>query len=435
MKNAPITGPFHGPVDPEHAVSEAVRCYGCSETPCAKGGLGGCSLLNPIRDVHAALTSGDAVNAVRFWLENSPFPAIFGEACEALCINACSPVMAGMPAIDIPGVEGYIHHLALEKGMYSPLRPEANGINVAIFGAGIAGLYAAWFLRKQGFGVTVFEAKDRAGGLCIDGIPPEHLSKDAVSFYQDLLERSGVQFRFSCRVGEDVEVQAVDGDYRIGDQIFAGVVVAIGARKARQLELLDGSALQLQPLDLLGDAIAQTQGWGTHVDRRVGSGKKVIVLGGGLTARDCAWMALHHLSAEVEVWVRKGHPGDETPIWRLGRDSRHEIVRLYDTTNVSVHFGEELEGIDGTSVLAKSGRRIENVSCMIPALGLAGPGFLPWMEALGIGIDDDGFAKPSTRPNVICAGDLANGRVQTLVDAAASGKNAGLTLATNLRAH
>ena len=155
---------------------------------------------------------------------------------------------------------------------------------VAIIGSGPAGLACAQQLNRAGHNVTVIEKTDRAGGLVMYGIPHYKLRKEKVQRRIDLLQAEGIEFRYSCEVGKDMEFDEIKS-------AFDAVVIATGAEEPRDLPV-DGR--NLEGIHFAMEFLPQQNrtNWGDsniaalHPKMQTISakGKKIIVNGGGDTA-------------------------------------------------------------------------------------------------------------------------------------------------------
>lgn len=130
-----------------------------------------------------------------------------GRVCPAPCEGACV-LGISEPAVTIKNIECAIIDHAFEQGWIVPHKPKTRtGYDIAVIGSGPAGLAAAHQLNKAGHSVTVFERKDRFGGLLQYGIPTMKLSKQLVQRRVSLLAAEGITFRAGVDVGEDISAK------------------------------------------------------------------------------------------------------------------------------------------------------------------------------------------------------------------------------------
>jgi NADPH-dependent glutamate synthase beta subunit-like oxidoreductase/CO/xanthine dehydrogenase FAD-binding subunit len=188
-------------------------------------------------------------------------------------------------ALSIRSVERFIGDYILDHAdkLYRTSSKESKK-RVAVVGSGPAGLSAAYYLRKLGYRVTVFEAKEKAGGVLAYGIPPYRLPKDVVIKQIQAIKNTGVQFKFKAQVGKDIALDELQKKY---DAVFC----ATGAWKSSVLGIPDEGLLDqgLDFLEKINSGLARI------------STKKVLVIGGGSVAMDVATSALRAGAKEVTV--------------------------------------------------------------------------------------------------------------------------------------
>lgn len=160
--------------------------------------------------------------------------------------------------------------------------------NIAIIGAGPAGLSAAYDLIRDGFKVTVYEKEAEAGGLIKSVIPDFRMDKTGFDFEVSQLEKMGVQFQFNTALGKDIHLE------KISDQ-YDGVIVAIGLGKSKQLEITNSisEAKKFDALSFLNMYNLRTL--------KIESGSHILVVGGGNSAIDVARSAKRFHSSIVVV--------------------------------------------------------------------------------------------------------------------------------------
>jgi glutamate synthase (NADPH/NADH) small chain len=170
------------------------------------------------------------------------------------------------------------------------------GLNVAIVGSGPGGLSCASYLVERGYDVTIFEAKDVAGGVPVYGIPRFVLPRKIVDAEILRLTAMGVKIKTSVTVGRDISVSELRKN-------FNAVFIATGAGKSKYMGI---AGEQLEGLYNAGDYLYKINlKRFTEGDRIIKSAKKAVVIGGGNVALDAARCALR-MGARVSVLYRRG---------------------------------------------------------------------------------------------------------------------------------
>ena len=222
-----------------------------------------------------ALRRLDMEEAARLLLRENPLPAITGRVCPHACEQGCN--RCGLDeALSIRSLEREVGDYALaHPEVFLGSAPPATGKHVAVVGSGPAGLTAAYFLRRRGHAVTVFEREERAGGMLALGIPPFRLAPEVVVDVVGLFEQLGVEFRCGVDVGGAVSLEELQAGHD-------AVVVACGAWESPRIGV-EGEEATVSGLDYLRHA-ALAPDW-----REAG---EVLVVGGGNVAVDAAMTAL-----------------------------------------------------------------------------------------------------------------------------------------------
>ncbi len=272
--------------------------------PCNQG----CPVGIDIEGAMNLVRDGRIEEARDLVLRENPLPAVTGRVCYHPCEGACH--RGGFDgAVAIHAVERMLGDLALEAPPSLPA-PRTRHADVAIVGAGPAGLACAYHLVRLGYGVTVYEAEGEPGGILRYGIPEYRLPKRVLEGEVERLRALGVDFRCGVRIGADITAGELDR--------HAAVFLATGAHRPRRLGIAGEDARGVRDgLDFLREV---------NRGGRPVLGERVVVVGGGNTAMDCARTAAR-FGADVTVLYRRGRA--DMPAHRDEvEDALHEGVRL-----------------------------------------------------------------------------------------------------------
>jgi len=237
------------------------------------------SYLNKIRN-------RDYAGAAQVLMDVNPIPAITGRICPVYCEPECNRKELD-DAVAINCVERSLGDYILENAQdFYTIPKKESGKNIAIIGSGPAGLTAAFYLRKSGHAVTVYEKFPEAGGMLRYSIPPFRLPKEVVKKQVKALEDMGIVFKVGVNVGKDVSFKELTNT-------FNAVFVAGGTWKGFTLGVPGEEAKDVMyAIDYLGIV---------NSGEKVPLGKKVIVIGGGSVAVDVARTARRSGSEEVHL--------------------------------------------------------------------------------------------------------------------------------------
>lgn len=259
----------------------SLHCLDCLNPLCQTG----CPVGNHIRDFVQAVKKGELSEAAAILYSVNPFPEFTSALCDHArqCKGHCVRGIKGEP-VQIPSIEGYL----ASNFPRDLTKKSANGRRIALIGAGIANLTAAFFLAKDGCSIDVYEKDSHVGGAIYTGIPQFRFDKAVLAKTQGDLEQMGVRFLLGEEIGKDITLDALLSQYD-------AVLASIGAQKENMPSFTASRGL-LSGLDLLRGLNLSDQDYPwAH---------KCLVWGGGNVAMDCA-RSLARLGKEVTVIYRR----------------------------------------------------------------------------------------------------------------------------------
>jgi len=420
------------PYTMEEAMAEASRCVTCGNPLC----IDVCPLQTDIRGMCEAVARGDFATAYHRIRETNALLGTTARCCpqlDSLCEAACVVGTQGQPV-----ASGMIQRFVADwertvSRQPDPLVMKPTGKKAAIVGGGPAGLAAAELLLRYGHEVTIYEELEVLGGTAWYGIPDYHLPKDVLQYEADRVVGMGVKLNTGVKVGRDISFDELRSDYD-------AVIVATGAKDVSKFDT-PGSDLVgvFDGYKFLEDVFAEgVESYLEHPTYRLG--KKVLIIGGGDSALDCARTALRLTGGEVTIVYRRTEvemPVDEilieegkeeglklkflmAPKEYVGTDSRvtktvMTVMKLGEVDSSGrrspVPTGETID-MDCDSVVIAIGRGPNSYLQKLAGLKLG------WKNA--IAIDDRSM---SSLPGVFAAGDVVTGE-SLVVKAMGSGREA-----------
>ncbi|WP_313073421.1 FAD-dependent oxidoreductase [Lacrimispora sp.] len=370
------------------------------------------------------IKEGEYEKATAVIREKLPFPEALGCICNHVCETACKRNELGEP-LSICKLKRAAASVHSDDWKENRKIADSTGKKVAVIGAGPAGLTAAYYLAKKGHVVTVFEANEKAGGQCRYGIPSYRLPDEVMDReINDILE-VGVQLKVNT-TAEAPEVLLKQG--------YDTVLIATGTHKGTLLPL-EGNKLSgvILNTDFLKNA---------RRNQISNLGKKVMVLGGGNVAYDCARTALRLGAEEVHIACLESRDKMTASAEEIleGSDegvilhSSHSFLRITGDTKVQ---GVELQKVEkfyfdenrkAVIELVEGSREIIPVDHVIFAVGQAPDG----TEKLGVELNRGSYVKVNSSfatnlPGVYGAGDVVTG-TRSVIEAIAAGRQSAVEM-------
>ncbi|MFH1267199.1 MAG: NAD(P)-binding protein, partial [Planctomycetota bacterium] len=276
--------------------------------------------------------------AWHIYTDTSPFPAACGRVCPHPCEDNCNRNELDA-AVNINDVERAIGDFGLAKGLkLKALTEEKRPEKIAVVGGGPGGLSCAYQLARRGYGVTVFEASDKAGGMLRWGIPRYRLPADVLDGEIQKILDAGVELKCDTRVGQDIPLDELRQQYQ-------AVFVSIGAHRGLKLRV-DGEEAEnvFSGVEFLNRI---------HHGQTIDVGDNVIVVGGGDTAIDAARIC-RRLGATTTILYRR---------------TIEEMPAIDEEIEDAQAEGVKLEYLAAPIGFNKEGNRITSMKCIRMELG------------------------------------------------------------------
>jgi NADPH-dependent glutamate synthase beta subunit-like oxidoreductase len=273
---------------------ECERCFQCFKKsdpevkppPCMKF----CPTHCNSREIIRSVMDDRIEDALQIIYEHYPFPRSVERVCPGYCQQHCTAGKRGDP-IQIPMIKRFIVDNFDPIDEYFECEAEI-GKKVAVIGSGPLGLSVAYFLRKFGINVTVFEKMDLLGGMMVSEIPAFRLPREVLNEEIENIKKLGIEFKTNTKIDEKFNIKD------IFERGFDALVIGIGAHKAHWMKIPgEDSKPVIHALDFLKSFNLK---WSIPNLKN----KKVTVIGGGSTATDAARVVIR-LGAEASILYRR----------------------------------------------------------------------------------------------------------------------------------
>ena len=285
---------LHPLLEPHEAMVEADRCYFCYDAPCTQA----CPTSIDIPQFIRQISTGNPTGSAKTIFEQNILGGMCARVCptETLCEQVCVREVAEGKPVKIGELQRYATDHYMETHASTPFtRAEPTGKKVAVVGAGPAGLSCAHRLAVHGHDVTLFDAKNKAGGLNEFGIASyKSVDNFAAREVEFVLSIGGITMKTGQRLGDNLSLAELRASY---DAVFLGV--GLGGVNALGLEN-EGKDGVLDAVDYIAD-LRQAEDLG-----KLPVGRRIVVIGGGMTAVDIAVQTRLLGAEDVTIAYRRG---------------------------------------------------------------------------------------------------------------------------------
>lgn len=383
-----------------HVVKEARRCLQCKNPQCVKG----CPVSTPIPDMIKLFLDGKSDEAGDILFQNNPLSSVCALVCDhdAQCEGHCIQARKGM-AIQWSSIENYISEGYLERACQNPA--PRNHIKAAIIGSGPAGITIAVMLALKGYDVTLFDSRERIGGVLRYGIPEFRLPKTLLDRYVTKLQDLGVHIRPNTTIGGAI---TIDDLFRDG---YKSVFIGTGVWRPQSLGVKGETLGNVHfAINYLGNPDVYNLG------------ETVAIIGSGNAAMDVARTVIRHGSRNVIVYCfREAPTASEREVMYAKADgvqfmTHLEIEEIVDEGPIF----RKVELDENGNVITYSEPKLYPADSTIIAIGQRPKDRLVGSTS-GIAVTQNGLvwtddSGKTTHPGIFASGDVTRG-ARTVVEA------------------
>lgn len=409
---------LHPPLSAHEAHVEADRCYFCHDAPC----MAACPTSIDIPLFIREIVAGNALGAAKTILSQNIMGGMCARVCptETLCEEACVRETAEGKPVKIGELQRFATDRAMMAGRQFFARARPSGKTIAVVGAGPAGLACAHRLSMHGHDVTIYEARSKPGGLNEYGLAAYKATDDFAQAEVDYITAiGGIRIEHGKALGRDVTLDGLAKQY---DAVFLGIglggVNALGSpgEEAAQAAV-DFIETLRQATDLAGVPV----------------GRRVVVLGGGMTAIDAAVQAKLLGAEEVTICYRRGpEQMNASPFEQELAAANGVVIRHWlQPKKVFANGGARVTGIELEYTAMTDGRLVgtgETISLLADQVFRAIGQALDEGSAAGVKVAegrivvDAGFR--TSNPKVWAGGDCVRAGEDLTVTSVAQGRDA-----------
>lgn len=400
-----------------HVLDEADKCLGCKKPMCQEG----CPIHTNIPEAIRLLKQSKLNEAGKMLFENNPLTTVCAIVCnhERQCEGHCiRNKMKTHDPVHFSVIEDYISTTYANKMTMGPA--PKNGRRVAIVGSGPAGLTISVLLARWGYDITIFEARDKIGGVMRYGIPSFRLPDRILDDFQYRhLELKNIKVRTHTTIGRTL---TIDDLFRDGyDAVFIGA----GLRKPSAMHIKGES---------LGNVVFAIDYLGNSKAFKLGD--NVAVVGVGNSAMDCARTAIRNGASHVTCYSLSDDKHIQASVYEYSYAGIEGVNFRFNKKPVEIREKgmiclDTVTAEDGSITVVEGSEKLYPHTGVIVAIGqLAESTLVKTTQGIDttnkglLSVDSDG---KTTRAGVFAGGDAVNG-ARTVVEAVATAKNVAVAM-------
>lgn len=329
--------------DEQEARLEATRCLDCKKPRCVEH----CPVSVHIPDFIREVAAGRFAEAASVIAADSLLPSICGRVCpqETQCEGACILGVKGEP-VAIGKLERFVGDWQLKQGGEKPTIAPSNGQRVAVIGSGPAGLACAADLARMGYGVKIFEALHKPGGVLVYGIPEFRLPKERVVAPEiEKVKALGVEIETDTIAGRTLTIDSL-----LDEEGFGAVFIASGAGLPQFMGIPGENLNGVVSANEFLTRVNLMRAFDEAYDTPVFVGRRTVVVGGGNVAMDAVRTA-RRLGAEATIVYRRSEAELPARVEEV-HHAREEGIQFRMLTNPVEVLGDEKGWVRGVRCVA-----------------------------------------------------------------------------------
>lgn len=295
------------------------NCVGDEAPACTAS----CPLHVDVKQYIRLAAAGEYEQSLQVIRQQLFMPQTLGRICQHPCEQQCPRRQNFENPVNIAAIKRFVAERADDPEKWDVTTLEPTGKTVAIIGGGPAGMQAAVQLKRLGHDVTIFDKNDKLGGMLQYGIAPFRLPRRVVNYETGYLSALGINVHMNTELGEDITLIELQ-------QQFGAVILATGAWLNKPLNINGAEPSRIVDALQLLHVVSQTQNFQPL-------GERVLVIGGGDEALDCARTSWRLGSQTVHLCA-------DEPAEAL--TANHQAITEAVDEGINIHAGWHVERID-----------------------------------------------------------------------------------------